>query len=375
VDFELSSDQRDLRDAAEYVLDRHASSSRVRAYAGTADMAATDRGLDRDLWAALADQGWLAIEQPEEEGGLALGMVEVSILCEQLGRHVAPAPFFGTNLAQGVLREAAGDELLPDATREAARSWSARLASGDAVGCAAWTPTAGGTSADGDGPCLLTADTEPTTFASVADVAVVVTGDALFAVELGPGERPPSEPAMDRTRSLSWLRLDQTPALRLGGPDASAGALDRAATALAAELLGSSSRVLEMSVAYAKDRQQFGRPIGSFQAVKHRLADALVDVEAMRSSVYYAAWSVAAGDASASLAASAAKAWCSDASGRVMASGLQVHGGIGFTWEHDLHLFVKRAQLDQSSWGDAVFHRERIASMLAGWKASDPSLF
>jgi alkylation response protein AidB-like acyl-CoA dehydrogenase len=180
---------------------------------------------------------------------------------------------------------------------------------------------------------------------------------------------------MDRTRSLSWLRLDQTPALRLGGPDASAGALDRAATALAAELLGSSSRVLEMSVAYAKDRQQFGRPIGSFQAVKHRLADALVDVEAMRSSVYYAAWSVAAGDASASLAASAAKAWCSDASGRVMASGLQVHGGIGFTWEHDLHLFVKRAQLDQSSWGDAVFHRERIASMLAGWKASDPSLF
>ncbi len=130
-----------------------------------------------------------------------------------------------------------------------------------------------------------------------------------------------------------------------------------------------------MSVAYAKDRHQFGKPIGSFQAVKHRLADALVDVEAMRSSVYFGAWSIASGEAAASLAASAAKAWCSDAGARVMASGLQVHGGIGFTWEHDLHLYVKRSQLDQSSWGNAVFHRERIASMLAEWKPSDPSLF
>jgi alkylation response protein AidB-like acyl-CoA dehydrogenase len=375
VDFELSTDQRHLRHAAEQVLDRHASSARVRAYTGTADDAATGGGLDGDLWAVLADQGWLAIEQPEEEGGLGLGMVEVSILCEQLGRHVAPAPFFGTNLAQRVLRNAAADERLPAGTREAATTWSARLAAGESVGCTAWAPTGGETVAAGDGACLLTADPEPTWFAEVADVVVVVTGDAVYAVELGPADRPPPEPAMDRTRSLSWLHLDRTPAVCLGGPDIAAGALDRAATALAADMLGSSGRVLEMSVAYAKDRQQFGRPIGSFQAVKHRLADALVDVEAMRSSVYYAAWSIAAGDVSSSLAASAAKAWCSDASGRVMASGLQVHGGIGFTWEHDLHLFVKRAQLDQSSWGDAVFHRERVASMLAGWKASDPSLF
>jgi alkylation response protein AidB-like acyl-CoA dehydrogenase len=204
---------------------------------------------------------------------------------------------------------------------------------------------------------------------------VVVTGDAVYAVELADGRRPPPEPAMDRTRSLSWLRLDGTPALFLGGAAAAAGVLDRAATALAAEMLGASARALDMSVAYARERQQFGRPIGSFQAVKHRLADALVDVEGMRSNAYYAAWCIAAGEATGSLAASAAKAWCSDASARVMASALQVHGGIGFTWEHDLHLFVKRAQLDQSSWGDAVFHRERIASMLSGWKRSDPSLF
>jgi alkylation response protein AidB-like acyl-CoA dehydrogenase len=180
---------------------------------------------------------------------------------------------------------------------------------------------------------------------------------------------------MDRTRSLAWLRLEQTPARRIGGAVAACHLLDRAATALAAEMLGASSRVLEMSVEYAKARVQFGKPIGSFQAVKHRLADALVDVEGMRSSVYYAAWCIASGEQGASLAASAAKAWCSDAARRVMASGLQVHGGIGFTWEHDLHLYVKRSQLDQSSWGDAVFHRERIASLLTDQQGEYANLF
>ena len=122
--------------------------------------------------------------------------------------------------------------------------------------------------------------------------------------------------------------------------------------------------VLDMTVQYAKDRVQFGRPIGSFQAVKHRCADMLVDVEGMRSAAYYAAWAVGAGDPDASAAASAAKVWCSDAARRVMASGLQVHGGIGFTWEHDLHLFLKRSQLDQVSFGDATYHRDRLARIL-----------
>jgi alkylation response protein AidB-like acyl-CoA dehydrogenase len=129
-------------------------------------------------------------------------------------------------------------------------------------------------------------------------------------------------------------------------------------------MLGGALRVLDLSVEYAKDRVQFGRPIGSFQAVKHRCADMLVDVEGMRSTTYWAAWCLAAGDPEASIAASTAKVWCVDASKRVMASALQVHGGIGFTWEHDLHLFLKRAQLDQLSFGDAPFHRERLAALL-----------
>ncbi len=140
--------------------------------------------------------------------------------------------------------------------------------------------------------------------------------------------------------------------------------LDRAATLASAEMLGAADQVLAMTVQYAKDRVQFGKPIGSFQAVKHMLADALVDVEGMRSTAYYAAWCGAADDADRALSASMAKAWGSDASRRVMAAGLQVHGGIGFTWEHDMHLFLKRAQLDQVSYGDAAFHRDRIAGIL-----------
>jgi alkylation response protein AidB-like acyl-CoA dehydrogenase len=169
---------------------------------------------------------------------------------------------------------------------------------------------------------------------------------------------------MDLTQSLGWLRFDGTPALPLGGPDAASRLMDRAAVAWSAELLGGAARVLEMASEYAKVRVQFGKPIGSFQAVKHRCADMVVDVEGMRSSTWYGAWCLAAGDPDASLAASAAKVWCGDAAKRVMASGLQVFGGIGFTWEHDLHLYLKRSQLAQVSFGDATYHRERLAGFL-----------
>ena len=152
---------------------------------------------------------------------------------------------------------------------------------------------------------------------------------------------------MDLTRPLGWLDLDGVAATRLGGADLAEVALDLGATAVALELLGASDAAMTMAVEYAKDRVQFGRPIGSFQAVKHRCADMLVDVEGIRSSAYWAAWCLGVDDADRAIAASTAKTWAGDASKRVMASALQVHGGIGFTWEHDLHLFLKRAQLDQ----------------------------
>ena len=169
---------------------------------------------------------------------------------------------------------------------------------------------------------------------------------------------------MDLTRELGWIAFDPARARRVGDERERERLIDRGAVFAAADLLGSAGRALDLAVTHAKDRVQFGRPIGSFQAVKHRCADMLVDVEGMRSTVYWAAWSLAAGADDASVAASTAKIWCSDASKRVMASALQVHGGIGFTWEHDLHFSMKRAHLDQLAFGDAAFHRARLVALL-----------
>jgi len=180
---------------------------------------------------------------------------------------------------------------------------------------------------------------------------------------------------MDGTRVLSWLTFDGAPATYLGGESLATEIVDRGAVGASAEMLGGADRVLEMAVQYAKDRVQFGQPIGSFQAIKHRCADMVVDVEGMRSATWYAAWALSAGDPDASAAASTAKVWSSDAAKRVMASGLQVHGGIGFTWEHDLHLYMKRSQFDRLSYGDAVFHRERLAGLLRSRLLSGSSVF
>ncbi len=269
------------------------------------------------------------------------------------------APFLPSLLALGALSAAT-------ARRQAAtEGWRDALAEGTAVGCVAFVPRSESLEVTpGADRVTLRGRLGPTVFAPSADVAVVGTTDAVYAVDLAEVGRPEALPAMDRTRELGRLDLQDAPALVIGNADAANRLLDRAATGLSAEMLGAADRVLAMTVEYAKDRVQFGKPIGSFQAIKHMLADALVDVEGMRSTAYYAAWCAAADDAERSLAASMAKSWCSDASRRVMGAGLQAHGGIGFTWEHDMHLFVKRSQLDQVSFGDAAYHRDRIAGLL-----------
>ena len=365
VDFDLSADQLALRDAAAGLLDAEAGHDALRARVGPGSVvgrgAAAPQGYDEAVWSAMAEQGWLALEVPEDEGGLGLGMVEVAVLCEEIGRRLVAAPFLSSMVALGALRspEAQADD--------ATAAWREALARGAAVGCVAFAP--GGLEVEpawADGPVRLRGTTPPAAYAPSADVAVVVTSDGVYGVDLGTSGRPAPLPAMDRTRELGSLAFDGTPAHRLGGADAADLVLDRAVVLAGAEMLGAADHVLAMTVQYAKDRVQFGKPIGSFQAVKHMLADALVDVEGMRSTAYYAAWCAAADDADRSLAASMAKGWCSEASRRVMAAGLQVHGGIGFTWEHDMHLYLKRAQLDQVSYGDAAFHRDRIAGILRG---------
>ena len=238
----------------------------------------------------MAEQGWLAIELPEDEGGLGLGLVELAVLCEQIGRRLAAAPFLPSVLALGAL---CGPEARSDA---ATKEWREALGQGDAVGCVAFEPGPDRLvvqPAGADGAVRLTGRSSPTAYAPSADIAVVVADDGVYAFDQRQ-ERPDPLSAMDRTRELGVLEFDATPARRIGGPDAAEALLDRAATLASAEMLGAADRVLAMSVDYAKDRVQFGKPIGSFQAVKHMLADALVDVEGMRSTVYYAAWCGAA---------------------------------------------------------------------------------
>jgi alkylation response protein AidB-like acyl-CoA dehydrogenase len=374
VDFDLSADQQALRDAAASLLDGMAGSDALRARVGTGAIVGTlpgagaasagtaadaPQGYDHAVWSAMAEQGWLAIELPEDESGLGLGMVELAVLCEEIGRRLVAAPFLPTIVALGAL---CGEEARADA---ATKEWREALSGGEAVGCVAATPGPSGLTVSGSqGQVRLSGQTPPVAHAPSADVAVVLASDAVYGVDLRTAGRPDPLSAMDRTRELGVLVFDDTPALSLGGAEAAALLVDRAATLASAEMLGAADHVLALTVQYAKDRVQFGKPIGSFQAVKHMLADSLVDVEGMRSTAYYAAWCAAAGDPERSLSASMAKAWCSDASRRVMATGLQVHGGIGFTWEHDMHLYLKRAQLDQVSYGDAAAHRDRIATLL-----------
>ncbi len=351
MDFELSDDQVALAEAARDLLDGHASPAAVRARVDG------DGGTDPALWDAMVAQGWTAIAVPEALGGMGLGWVELAVLLEQLGEHVAPAPFLQHAVATDALVRAVASGQAPDA----AAAWLERLVAATSVGAVASQPVTA--VVDGDG-WRLSGTPEPVPFGPGADLIVVRSDDALFAVEVDDALRPSVEPAMDRTRELGWLHLDATPAIRLGGPDAVAVFCDAGATAYAAELLGIGARALDLAVAYAGEREQFGRPIGSFQAIKHRCADMLVDVEGMRSVVYYAAWCLAADDDDRSVAASTAKTWCSDAATRVVASCLQVHGGIGFTWECDVHLYLKRAQLDRVSFGDATHHRARLGGLL-----------
>jgi alkylation response protein AidB-like acyl-CoA dehydrogenase len=351
VNFDLSDEQVALRAGARELLDGLASTPQVRA------VMETGGGFDTQLWKAMVEQGWAGVELAEDKGGLGLGAVEVAVLLEEVGRHAAPAPFAATVLALGALSESGRTDDVE------------RLLSGETIGCVAWSARPGGVAAEGDGgEWQLTGRPDPTLYAPAASVAVVAAeapdGPGLFAVDLDTTGAPTREPAMDQTRELGWLELDRTPAARIGDAAAAEALLDRGAAYASAEMLGGAAQAMDMAVEYAKQRVQFDRPIGSFQAIKHRCADMLVDVEGMRSAAYWAAWCIGAADADASVAASTAKIWCSDASRRVMGSALQVHGGIGFTWEHDLHLFLKRAQLDQLTFGDASFHRSRLAALL-----------
>jgi alkylation response protein AidB-like acyl-CoA dehydrogenase len=321
MDFEFSDEQEQLRSTARSLLSQYCSSERIRRAIVSA------HPFDRELWARMTELGWFALSSVLAQEGAGSGFVEVAMLLEEIGRALAPVPYLPTLLAVWALEKAGEESLVDD------------LASGRKVGAAVWDGQLGVGAPD-------------------ADVVVRGSDDG---VSLLVAPEVVAEPAMDLTRTVGWVPEGGR---RIGSGAEARDLLDRAAVGTSAMLLGGAARVLEMTTAYAMDRRQFGRPIGSFQAVKHHCADMLVDVEAMRSVLYWAAWCVDVGHPDASLAASSAKAWCAQAGPRVIATGLQVHGGIGFTWDHDLHLFLKRANLDQVSFGGSRLHQDRAAGLL-----------
>ena len=353
--FELTDDQQAIQRAAKEFLASRYPAEEVRRLA-----LEDDRGFTDEQWRAVAELGWPALVVPEDDGGLGLGVVELAVLQEQLGYALAPTPLLSTVSAALVIT-AAGD----DAQRT---EWLPGLAEGERRGTIAQLPPAGGLEGGDADDGALTATLEAVSDAADADLMVVPTGHARLAVVDMSAAGVTIEPAdgLDPTRRLSTVTLDGAPSTTLAAPDAVAlaHARDVIAVAVAAESVGVAQRAMEMAVEHARDRKQFGRPIGVFQAVSHPCAQMLLEVEGARSAVMFAAWALDDSPDEAPLAAAMAKAYASDAGRRVPAAALQVLGGIGFTWEHDLHFWLKRGRANAAVWGDARSHRARVADLL-----------
>jgi alkylation response protein AidB-like acyl-CoA dehydrogenase len=329
LNFDFTDDQQAIkRTASEFLASRFKPDKRRElAEAGIYDEA---------IWGEMAELGWPGIFIDEEHGGQGLGVVELVILQEELGYALAPTPFF-SNAAAGFLIQQAGSD-------EQKQRWLPGMASGEERGTV-------GVVSNGEAPLVPDADS--------ATVIVLVDGDSATLVEAA-GAEVETRDTIDSTRRFSSVRAN-VGGEPLGG-DVQAG-LDRAEIALAAELVGVGQWAMDTAVEYAKDRKQFDRPIGSYQAVAHRCAQMMLEVESSRSATYYAGWTADNEPESVSLAASMAKAYAADAGWNVTASSLQVHGGIGFTWEHDLHFFLKRARTDGYLLGSARSHRDRVAEL------------
>jgi alkylation response protein AidB-like acyl-CoA dehydrogenase len=344
MNFDFTDDQQAIKSTAHDFLAARLKPEKLRqlAEAGSYDDA---------LWQEMSELGWPGIFIGEEHGGQGLGVVELVILMEELGYALAPSPFL-SNAAAGLMIQHSGSDEQRD-------RWLPGIASGEQRGTVAYVE---------NGVASLVPDADSAElivlFDSDSDTAsVVAAGD----VQVEPLD------TIDSTRRFSRVTPSNGAGEELsGGRGPADDAIAPIAVAVAGELVGVSQRAMEMAIEYAKDRQQFGRPIGAYQAVSHRCAQMLLETEGARSATLYAAWTADHEPESLQLTASMAKAYASDCGWRVTASSMQVHGGIGFTWEHDLHFFLKRAKADGHLFGSAREHRERVAE-LAGLKRSQPA--
>lgn len=375
MDFGFSEEQEMLRQSAREFLDGECPMTYVR------QMMEDDRGYSEDQWKKMAELGWTGLIVPEEYGGAGLNMVDMVVVLEEMGRVVMPGPFFASTILGGLAIDLGGNteqkkRFLPGI---AAGTTIATLAqveeSGrwDAEGIALPAKqTSGGFSVSGTKLFVHDAHNADLLVVPVRTGGAGTDGITMLLVDTkAKGLSIRLLKTMDQTRKLCEVQLADVTV----GKDAVLGEVgqgwalldrlvDRAKVALCAEMCGGAQKVLEMSVEYAKVREQFGKPIGSFQAIQHKCANMMVQVESAKSATYYAAWAVANDVSEAHLAACMAKAYCSDAYRFTSAEGIQIHGGIGFTWEHDMHLYFKRAKGSEVTFGDATWNRELVAQVV-----------
>jgi alkylation response protein AidB-like acyl-CoA dehydrogenase len=353
MQFGLSESQEILRDSARKFFAGECPMDQVR------KLMETPTAYDEKLWAKLAEQGYTGIIFPEKFGGVGLGQVELILLMEEAGRALLPGPFFSTvPLAGAVLDAVASDEhkkkYLEPICEGKSRATVAILEASASWDLADVQLKSSGSKLSGEK--LFVTD------AAVADFILVVAQDGVHAVDAkASGLTITPMDGMDLTRKIYAVKFQNSPAEKIGDLSLLPKAFDVATAALVGEMVGGMQRTLDLTVEYAKMRKQFGKPIGMFQAVQHQCADMYLETESSRSASYYAAWTLEENTPEASTAVSIAKAYASDAARAVGNRGIQVHGGMGFTWENDVHLFYRRAKASETAFGDSTFHRERIA--------------
>jgi alkylation response protein AidB-like acyl-CoA dehydrogenase len=329
VDFDFTDEQREIKATAREFLASRFKAEKVR------ELAESDNPYDDAIWKEMRDLGWPGIAISEEYGGQGLGVLELVVIQEEMGYALAPSPFIA-NACAGLLIEGAGSD-------EQKARWLPGIASGEERGSAE-----------------MTNDPSPTAGAAAGASLVVVREGEGAKIVPAEGAELERLDMVDTTRAYFQVSSSGGDPL----PGDVAPAADRCAVAVAAELVGVAQRSLEMATAYAKEREQFVRPIGAYQGVSHRLAEMLWEVEEARSLLYYAGWCADAEPESLALAASMAKARASDAATSVTHDAIQTFGGIGFTWEHDIHFFLKRARVMAQMMGAPASHRDRVAGLV-----------
>jgi alkylation response protein AidB-like acyl-CoA dehydrogenase len=369
MNFAFTDEQEELRSTVRAFLESKSSEEAVR------EQMETDNGFDTAVWTQMAEQmGLQGLHIPEEYGGSGFGYVELGIVLEEMGRSLLCAPFFSSVVL-------AANTLIHSGDEAAKKAYLPGIASGETIATLAYTEPSGKWDESGitmqasgsAGSYTLTGTKMFVIDGHTANLLIVAArtgaGVSLFAVEGdAAGLTRTALSTMDQTRKQAKIEFANTPATLIGaegkGWDILSTVLDLAAVGLAAEQVGGAQKVLEMAVEYAKVRVQFGRPIGSFQAIKHKCADMLLEVESAKSAAYYGLWCASEMNEELPSVASLAKAYCSEAYFHATAENIQIHGGIGFTWEHPAHLYFKRAKSSELMFGDPTYHREQLAQRI-----------